>query len=182
MTVLEMPAARIRLLLLGFGWRRACRLRNPHPMEGRPKLRLFLLPVGARPLPARSSRGTSFACWEKRESTQWGPPAPIFSVYVALTYIPGGGLLTGFAMRSDPNVVFGYFQCNFSLLGTWLFSGAFFFFRPAFALCRRPQSCTRARFAALALARGSGRPDEIARQHEKSSECLSRGHGEAHSG
>ena len=29
------------------------------------------------------------------------------SVYVALTYIPGGGLLTGFAMRSDPNVVFG---------------------------------------------------------------------------
>ena len=26
-----------------------------------------------------------------------------FSVYVALTYIPGGGLLTGFAMRSDPN-------------------------------------------------------------------------------
>ena len=24
------------------------------------------------------------------------------SVYVALTYIPGGGLLTGFAMRSDP--------------------------------------------------------------------------------
>ena len=30
-----------------------------------------------------------------------------FSVYVALTYIPGGGLLTGFAMRSDPNVAFG---------------------------------------------------------------------------
>jgi len=28
-------------------------------------------------------------------------------VYVALTYIPGGGLLTGFAMRSDPNVAFG---------------------------------------------------------------------------
>ena len=25
------------------------------------------------------------------------------SVYVALTYIPGGGLLTGFAMRNDPN-------------------------------------------------------------------------------
>jgi len=25
-----------------------------------------------------------------------------FSMYVALTYIPGGGLLTGFAMRSDP--------------------------------------------------------------------------------
>ena len=24
------------------------------------------------------------------------------SMYVALTYIPGGGLLTGFAMRSDP--------------------------------------------------------------------------------
>ena len=24
------------------------------------------------------------------------------SVYVALTYIPGGGLLTGFAMRSEP--------------------------------------------------------------------------------
>ena len=23
-------------------------------------------------------------------------------MYVALTYIPGGGLLTGFAMRSDP--------------------------------------------------------------------------------
>jgi len=30
------------------------------------------------------------------------------SVYVALTYIPGGGLLTGFAMRSDPNVAFDY--------------------------------------------------------------------------
>ena len=28
-------------------------------------------------------------------------------MYVALTYIPGGGLLTGFAMRSEPNVVFG---------------------------------------------------------------------------
>jgi len=26
----------------------------------------------------------------------------LFNVYVALTYIPGGGLLTGFAMRSDP--------------------------------------------------------------------------------
>ena len=24
------------------------------------------------------------------------------TLYVALTYIPGGGLLTGFAMRSDP--------------------------------------------------------------------------------
>ena len=30
-----------------------------------------------------------------------------FSVYVALTNIPVGELLTGFAMRSDPNVVFG---------------------------------------------------------------------------
>ena len=30
-----------------------------------------------------------------------------FSVYVALTYVPEGELLTGFAMRSDPNVVFG---------------------------------------------------------------------------
>ena len=29
------------------------------------------------------------------------------SVYVALTNIPEGELLTGFAMRSDPNVVFG---------------------------------------------------------------------------
>ena len=29
------------------------------------------------------------------------------SVYVALTSIPEGELLTGFAMRSDPNVVFG---------------------------------------------------------------------------
>ena len=29
-----------------------------------------------------------------------------FSVYVALTNIPVGELLTGFAMRSDPNVVF----------------------------------------------------------------------------
>ena len=27
--------------------------------------------------------------------------------YVALTYVPEGELLTGFAMRSDPNVVFG---------------------------------------------------------------------------
>ena len=34
------------------------------------------------------------------------PPSP-FSVYVALTNIPVGELLTGFAMRSDPNVVFG---------------------------------------------------------------------------
>jgi len=31
-----------------------------------------------------------------------------FSVYVALTNIPEGGLLTGFAMRSDPNVAFGF--------------------------------------------------------------------------
>ena len=30
-----------------------------------------------------------------------------YSVYVALTNIPEGELLTGFAMRSDPNVVFG---------------------------------------------------------------------------
>ena len=29
-------------------------------------------------------------------------PSRLFSMYVALTYIPGGGLLTGFAMRSDP--------------------------------------------------------------------------------
>ena len=34
---------------------------------------------------------------------QTGPRNLIeFSMYVALTYIPGGGLLTGFAMRSDP--------------------------------------------------------------------------------
>ena len=31
----------------------------------------------------------------------------IFSVYVALTNMPEGELLTGFAMRSDPNVLFG---------------------------------------------------------------------------
>ena len=31
----------------------------------------------------------------------------LFSVSVALTNIPEGELLTGFAMRSDPNVVFG---------------------------------------------------------------------------
>ena len=31
----------------------------------------------------------------------------LFSVYVALTNIPEGELLTGFAMRSDPNVAFG---------------------------------------------------------------------------
>ena len=31
----------------------------------------------------------------------------LFPVYVALTYVPEGELLTGFAMRSDPNVVFG---------------------------------------------------------------------------
>jgi len=31
----------------------------------------------------------------------------IYSVYVALTNIPEGELLTGFAMRSDPNVAFG---------------------------------------------------------------------------
>ena len=30
-----------------------------------------------------------------------------FPMYVALTNIPVGELLTGFAMRSDPNVVFG---------------------------------------------------------------------------
>ena len=29
-------------------------------------------------------------------------------MYLLLTYIPGGGLLTGFAMRSDPNVAFGW--------------------------------------------------------------------------
>ena len=41
------------------------------------------------------------------EDSDRDPPARAsrisFSVYVALTYIPGGGLLTGFAMRSDPN-------------------------------------------------------------------------------
>ena len=31
----------------------------------------------------------------------------VLSVYVALTNIPEGELLTGFAMRSDPNVAFG---------------------------------------------------------------------------
>jgi len=30
----------------------------------------------------------------------------VFCVYIALTNIPEGELLTGFAMRSDPNVVF----------------------------------------------------------------------------
>ena len=42
------------------------------------------------------------AYWEKRERG-----VVFFSVYVALTNIPVGELLTGFAMRSDPNVVFG---------------------------------------------------------------------------
>ena len=35
------------------------------------------------------------------------PSAGAFSIYIALTYVPEGELLTGFAMRSDPNVVFG---------------------------------------------------------------------------
>ena len=34
--------------------------------------------------------------------------ASFVSVYVALTNIPEGELLTGFAMRSDPNVAFGF--------------------------------------------------------------------------
>ena len=50
-----------------------------------------------------------------REGWEDGTPPPhrdfkgpcVFSVYVALTNIPVGELLTGFAMRSDPNVVFG---------------------------------------------------------------------------
>jgi len=43
------------------------------------------------------------AYWEKRERGLCS-----LGVYVALTYVPEGELLTGFAMRSDPNVVFGF--------------------------------------------------------------------------
>ena len=38
---------------------------------------------------------------------RWRASFPRATVYVALTNIPEGGLLTGFAMRSDPIVVFG---------------------------------------------------------------------------
>ena len=48
---------------------------------------------------------------EKREGVVFSRPLRALraslSVYVALTNIPVGELLTGFAMRSDPNVVFG---------------------------------------------------------------------------
>ena len=37
----------------------------------------------------------------------FGVALSLSPVYVALTNIPVGELLTGFAMRSDPNVVFG---------------------------------------------------------------------------
>ena len=40
-------------------------------------------------------------------AVKWTTTLYSFSVYVALTNIPEGELLTGFAMRSDPNVVFG---------------------------------------------------------------------------
>ena len=39
---------------------------------------------------------------EQQRRVRRRSPTSIFSMYVALTYIPGGGLLTGFAMRSDP--------------------------------------------------------------------------------
>ena len=45
--------------------------------------------------------------WVIPEFTNLLPKVLDFSVYVALTNIPVGELLTGFAMRSDPNVVFG---------------------------------------------------------------------------
>jgi len=46
-----------------------------------------------------SRAGSTWSTWSAGEGS--------FSVYVALTNIPEGELLTGFAMRSDPNVVFG---------------------------------------------------------------------------
>ena len=90
-------------------------------------LRKVLLPPSSRPArllrltvfcPASSGDGSSIVGRGRRRPPRatcllvyrllvypfWFAP---FSVYVALTYIPGGGLLTGFAMRSDPNVVFG---------------------------------------------------------------------------
>ena len=42
-------------------------------------------------------------------------------MYVALTYIPGGGLLTGFAMRSDPKGFWGLSAHFFS--STWWCDG-----------------------------------------------------------
>ena len=44
------------------------------------------------------------------------------SVYVALTNIPEGELLTGFAMRSDPNVAFGICDPRKFLVGYTFFS------------------------------------------------------------
>ena len=43
-----------------------------------------------------------------RHARRHQPTTQGFSVYVALTNIPEGELLTGFAMRSDPNVVFDF--------------------------------------------------------------------------
>ena len=48
------------------------------------------------------------ACGFNRRCETRPPAFEVFSkVFVALTNIPEGELLTGFAMRSDPNVVFG---------------------------------------------------------------------------
>lgn len=64
-----------------------------------------------------------------------------FSVYVALTNIPVGELLTGFAMRSDPNVVFDFQEEN---VRTWQELGislVFDFYRSEYVVCspeRRP--------------------------------------------
>ena len=62
----------------------------------------------AADVPSFSSVDVLLAYWEKRErGFVFSRPlralrAACLSVYVALTNIPGGGLLTGSAMRSDP--------------------------------------------------------------------------------
>ena len=57
---------------------------------------------------ARRSRMARFSPFIHRpnEAMEMSLQSSTVCMYVALTYIPGGGLLTGFAMRSDPNVFF----------------------------------------------------------------------------
>ena len=55
----------------------------------------------------RALRARFFSLFLSFSQCNFTEKMPFFSVYVALTNIPVGELLTGFAMRSDPNVVFG---------------------------------------------------------------------------
>ena len=99
-------------------------------------------------------------------------------MYVALTYIPGGGLLTGFAMRSDPNFLWRP-KCDCSKLKTHIHSSRDYFFSsrsrrrklksktPLWPGLRRAFTCLHAQHATCAHVPGNfsklcGRPFYLA--------------------